>query len=60
MLCERGSNFGYDNLIVDFLGFDVMKKSCSDIPLIFTTHSLQYRINSRESGGRREQIVNWL
>ena len=60
MLCERGSNFGYDNLIVDFLGFDVMKKSCSDIPLIFdVTHSLQYReINSRESGGRREQIVN--
>ena len=28
ILCERGSNFGYDNLVVDMLGFGVMKKSC--------------------------------
>ena len=26
MVCERGTNFGYDNLIVDFLGFDIIKK----------------------------------
>ena len=26
LLCERGSNFGYDNLVVDMLGFGVMKK----------------------------------
>ena len=24
LLCERGSNFGYDNLVVDMLGFGVM------------------------------------
>ena len=60
LLCERGTNFGYDNLIVDFLGFEVMKKSCFNIPLIFdVTHSLQCRkSNDSESGGRRNQIVD--
>ena len=28
LLCERGTSFGYDNLVVDFLGIGVMKKSC--------------------------------
>ena len=60
MVCERGTNFGYDNLIVDFLGFDIIKKNCMDIPLIFdVTHSLQCRkTNGTKSGGRREQIVD--
>ena len=26
LLCERGSNFGYDNLVVDMLGFEVMRE----------------------------------
>lgn len=40
MLCERGSSFGYNNLIVDMLGFAVMKKFT--YPLVFdVTHSLQ-------------------
>ena len=44
MVCERGSNFGYDNLVVDFLGFEVIKKTCHNVPLIFDiTHSLQFR-----------------
>ena len=29
ILCERGSIFGYKNLIVDMLGFSVMKNSIS-------------------------------
>ena len=60
MVCERGTNFGYDNLIVDFLGFDIIKKNCMNIPLIFdVTHSLQCREkNGMKSGGRRQQIVN--
>jgi len=60
LLCERGTNFGYDNLIVDFLGFEIMKKSCFNIPLIFdVTHSLQCReTNGIKSSGRREQIVD--
>lgn len=40
MLCERGSSFGYNNLVVDMLGFSVMKRF--DYPLVFdVTHSLQ-------------------
>ena len=59
LICERGTSFGYDNLIVDMLGFGVIKKDCKDIPLIFdVTHSLQCRdIGSHESGGRGEQSL---
>ncbi len=57
MLCERGSNFGYDNLVVDMLGFGVMKESSKGAPIIFdVTHSLQCRDpNGAASGGRRKQ-----
>jgi 2-dehydro-3-deoxyphosphooctonate aldolase (KDO 8-P synthase) len=59
MLCERGSNFGYDNLVVDMLGFGLMKKACSDVPLIFdVTHALQCRDPmGSASGGRRSQVA---
>ena len=36
ILCERGSSFGYDNLIVDMLGFGVMKQTCDNLPVILT------------------------
>lgn len=32
ILCDRGTNFGYDNLVVDMLGFGVMKKSPATVP----------------------------
>ncbi|MDO8861253.1 3-deoxy-8-phosphooctulonate synthase [Haliea sp. E1-2-M8] len=59
LICERGSNFGYDNLVVDMLGFGVMKRTCGDIPLIFdVTHALQCRDPlGAASGGRREQVL---
>ncbi len=59
MLCERGSNFGYDNLVVDMLGFGVMKRDCGNVPLIFdVTHALQCRdTGGAASGGRRAQVV---
>lgn len=59
MLCERGSQFGYDNLVVDMLGFGVMKRSCPGTPLIFdVTHALQQRdAGSAASGGRRAQAL---
>ena len=42
MLCERGTSFGYDNLVVDMLGMSKLKTfKC---PIIFdVTHSLQCR-----------------
>ena len=60
LICERGSNFGYDNLIVDMLGFGVMKQCCDDLPLIFdVTHALQCRDpGGVASGGRRSQIAD--
>lgn len=60
ILCERGSCFGYDNLVVDMLGFGVMKKTCNNLPVIFdVTHSLQTRDSgSAASGGRRSQALD--
>lgn len=59
LLCDRGSNFGYDNLVVDMLGFGVMKEVCGNYPVIFdVTHSLQCRDSTgAASGGRRAQVT---
>lgn len=59
MLCERGACFGYDNLVVDMLGFRVMKETCGDLPIIFdVTHALQQRDPlGAASGGRRKQVL---
>lgn len=59
ILCERGVNFGYDNLVVDMLGFGVMKNASQGAPVIFdVTHSLQCRDPlGAASGGRREQVT---
>ena len=60
LLCERGTNFGYDNLVVDMLGFGVMKSRCDDLPVIFdVTHALQCRDpGGKASGGRRAQVLD--
>ena len=60
ILCERGTQFGYDNLVVDMLGFGVMKKTCGQAPIIFdVTHSLQQRESgATASGGRRAQVLD--
>lgn len=60
ILCERGTQFGYDNLVVDMLGFGVMKKTCGQAPIIFdVTHSLQQRESGAvASGGRRAQVLD--
>ena len=59
LLCDRGTCFGYDNLVVDMLGFGVMKKVCGGLPVIFdVTHALQQRDPMGvASGGRREQVL---
>lgn len=59
LLCERGSQFGYDNLVVDMLGFEVMHVASSGAPLIFdVTHALQRRDpGDAASGGRRSQVL---
>ena len=59
MLCERGSCMGYDNLVVDMLGFRTMKEVSGGSPLIFdVTHALQCRDPlGAASGGRRHQVA---
>ena len=59
ILCERGVNFGYDNLVVDMLGFQTMKQVSGGAPVIFdVTHSLQCRDPmGAASGGRRHQVA---
>ncbi len=59
LLCERGSSFGYDNLVVDMLGFGVMKEVSGNAPIIFdVTHALQMRDpGAAASGGRRHQVA---
>jgi 2-dehydro-3-deoxyphosphooctonate aldolase (KDO 8-P synthase) len=60
LLCDRGTLLGYDNLVVDMLGFGVMKQVSGNKPIIFdVTHALQTRDSGSEaSGGRRGQITD--
>lgn len=59
ILCDRGTNFGYDNLVVDMLGFNIMKKVSKGSPVILdATHALQCRDPfGSASGGRRGQVA---
>jgi 2-dehydro-3-deoxyphosphooctonate aldolase (KDO 8-P synthase) len=56
LLCERGSSFGYNNLVVDMLGMDLMKAYA---PVVFdVTHALQKpggRVDSAD--GRGAQVA---
>jgi len=59
ILCDRGTQFGYDNLVVDMLGFSVMKQVSKGAPVIFdVTHALQCRDPfGAASSGRRGQVA---
>lgn len=59
ILCDRGTCMGYDNLVVDMLGFRTMKDVSGGAPVIFdVTHSLQFRDPlGAASGGRRHQVA---
>lgn len=56
LLCERGSSFGYNNLVVDMLGMDLMKQFA---PVVFdATHALQRPGGRGDSAdGRRAQAT---
>ncbi len=61
VLCERGSSFGYNNLVVDMLGLAEMKKL--GVPVtIDATHAVQLpgadpRTNGGSTGGRRDGVA---
>lgn len=56
MLCERGSSFGYNNLVVDMTSIPEMKKF--GYPVVFdATHSVQKPGgNGKSTGGNREYV----
>ena len=58
ILCERGTSFGYNNLVVDMLGFGIMKGF--ECPVFFdVTHALQMPGGRSDSaGGRRAQVTD--
>ena len=56
LLCERGSSFGYNNLVVDPLNFGIMKRT--GCPVVFdVTHSLQIPGGRSDSADGRRQAV---
>ena len=58
ILCERGNSFGYNNLVVDTLNFQILKELSK--PVMFdVTHSLQLPGGlGRATGGRREYVLS--
>lgn len=59
MLCERGSTFGYNTLVVDMAGLRVMKEF--GVPVIFdATHSVQKPGGNGTSTGGNRQYVEYL
>ena len=54
IVTERGTTFGYGDLVVDFRGFEIMRRF--DCPIFFdATHSVQ-KPGGVETGGQREFI----
>lgn len=59
MLCERGTSFGYNTLVVDMTGLRVMKEF--GVPVIFdATHSVQKPGGNGTSTGGNRQFVEYL
>ncbi|SIS99381.1 3-deoxy-8-phosphooctulonate synthase [Neptunomonas antarctica] len=59
ILCERGTAFGYNNLVVDMLGFSIMKEF--GYPIMFdATHALQVPGGRSDSAGGRRGLAAQL
>lgn len=58
ILCERGTSFGYNNLVVDMLGFPILKSF--GYPVLFdVTHALQMPgARADSAGGRRKDVTS--
>jgi 2-dehydro-3-deoxyphosphooctonate aldolase (KDO 8-P synthase) len=53
MLCERGTTFGYNNLVVDFRAFPMM--SALGVPVVYdVTHSMQLPGGGAQTGGVKQ------
>jgi 2-dehydro-3-deoxyphosphooctonate aldolase (KDO 8-P synthase) len=53
MLCERGTTFGYNNLVVDFRAFPMM--AALGVPIVYdVTHSMQLPGGGAQTGGVKQ------
>ena len=53
MLCERGTSFGYNNLVVDFRAFPMM--AALGVPVVYdVTHSMQLPGGGKDTGGVKQ------
>lgn len=53
LLCERGTTFGYHNLVVDMRSFQMMR--ALGFPVVYdVTHSLQLPGGGKETGGQKQ------
>jgi 2-dehydro-3-deoxyphosphooctonate aldolase (KDO 8-P synthase) len=53
MLCERGTTFGYNNLVVDFRAFPMM--AALGVPVVYdVTHSMQLPGGGKQTGGMKQ------
>jgi 2-dehydro-3-deoxyphosphooctonate aldolase (KDO 8-P synthase) len=53
VLCERGTSFGYHNLVVDMRAFPMMR--ALGYPVVYdVTHSLQLPGGGKETGGLKQ------
>jgi 2-dehydro-3-deoxyphosphooctonate aldolase (KDO 8-P synthase) len=53
LLCERGTSFGYHNLVVDMRAFPMMR--ALGYPVVYdVTHSLQLPGGGKETGGQKQ------
>jgi 2-dehydro-3-deoxyphosphooctonate aldolase (KDO 8-P synthase) len=53
LLCERGTSFGYHNLVVDMRAFPMLR--AFGCPIVYdVTHSMQLPGGGRETGGLRQ------
>lgn len=60
MVTERGTTFGYQDLIVDYRGIRIMQEACQCPVIVDATHSLQQPNQACGVTGGRPQLIETI
>ena len=60
MVTERGTTFGYQDLIVDYRGIDVMRETCKCPVVLDVTHSLQQPNQAGGVTGGKPELIECI
>lgn len=60
MVTERGTTFGYQDLIVDYRGIQIMQKECQCPVVVDVTHSLQQPNQASGVTGGQPQLIETI